>query len=428
MKTLHVVLLCGLLAVPLWAQTSTLDGYVTRAASNSNFDVNGVRVLCGAVTRRGLESAPKTPAQQECLPDRPFVGERMQVAGLYQSGGAAMEATSIHLESVKPGEISGVALIDFVFPQDFAAIHTPSLLVRADGYRILLNGKTDVVWTAPLRSVADVKTGNWIEYKGQLDASGQLVATSAKLSPDVVSKREQDLRAKTDFAQFGGLAQPTRKTRMADAAGGRKPPPSWNDAAMQARINEIGNKLVPAYQLALPDTNPAKIRFRFVLVDRKNWRDAMTLPSGIIFVPRQVVERMQNDSQLATVLADNIACALEKQTYRILPTSDTVTASEVGLYTGGLFVPGLGLAGPTLGISTDETIRIRAEEQSGRVSLGLLHDAGYDIDQAPIAWWLLASDQPRPISQILLPRRAAYLYRVLGETWHNPAANVSQAH
>ncbi len=79
---------------------------------------------------------------------------------------------------------------------------------------------------------------------------------------------------------------------------------------MQARVDAIGATLVAKYQRDLPDADETKINFRFQLIDNKKWHDAVALPSGIILIPHQVVERLQNDSQLATVLADNIATVL----------------------------------------------------------------------------------------------------------------------
>ena len=98
-------------------------------------------------------------------------------------------------------------------------------------------------------------------------------------------------------------------------------PPFKNDA-MQARVEEIGNSLVPDYQRALPGSDPAKIHFRFQVVDNKHFCgllaacEAYAMPGGIIQVPHQISERMQNDSQLAAALADAIACILERQVYR----------------------------------------------------------------------------------------------------------------
>jgi len=54
----------------------------------------------------------------------------------------------------------------------------------------------------------------------------------------------------------------------------------------------------------------------------------------------------------------------------------------------------------------------------------LLHDVGYDIDQAPVAWWLLDPISQQPLTDIEIPDRANYLYSILGETWHNPAAKA----
>jgi hypothetical protein len=58
-------------------------------------------------------------------------------------------------------------------------------------------------------------------------------------------------------------------------------------------------------------------------------------------------------------------------------------------------------------------------EQSGRVSLGLLHDAGYDLQQAPIAWWLLASKPSKNLVDTKIPPRAINLYQTLGIVWKN---------
>jgi len=99
-----------------------------------------------------------------------------------------------------------------------------------------------------------------------------------------------------------------------------------------------------------------------------------------------------------------------------------LTAVGVGADVVGIFVPGVGLAATGAGVSQQE-MAIKAEQQSARVSLGLLSDAGYDINQAPIAWWLLAANKPEPTSKILLPYRAAYVYRALGENWEVGAAS-----
>jgi hypothetical protein len=50
----------------------------------------------------------------------------------------------------------------------------------------------------------------------------------------------------------------------------------------------------------------------------------------------------------------------------------------------------------------------------------LLQDAKYDIYQAPLAWWTLASGKGKDLDEIAIPERAKDLYQVLGndlECW-----------
>jgi hypothetical protein len=58
-----------------------------------------------------------------------------------------------------------------------------------------------------------------------------------------------------------------------------------------------------------------------------------------------------------------------------------------------------------------------ALEQSGRVSLTLLNDAGYDITEAPHAWWLLHGKPGHALPDVAVPYRAAYLYQTLATNW-----------
>jgi hypothetical protein len=93
-----------------------------------------------------------------------------------------------------------------------------------------------------------------------------------------------------------------------------------------------------------------------------------------------------------------------------------MTIAEIASGLGGL---------STFGTTTLITSSIQnadkrnAENQSGRISLGLLHDAGYDINQAPMTWWLLVAGKPDRLPFTSLPPRAANLYKSLGSTWRN---------
>ena len=87
-------------------------------------------------------------------------------------------------------------------------------------------------------------------------------------------------------------------------------------------------------------------------------------------------------------------------------------------YVGGLFfAPGLVLGAATS--ITSHNIQTDLVNQSGRVSLGYLHDAGYDVSQAPLAWWTLASKPKKTLAQTSIPPRSINLYRTLGFVWSN---------
>jgi hypothetical protein len=153
------------------------------------------------------------------------------------------------------------------------------------------------------------------------------------------------------------------------------------------------------------------------LVDEPHWHYTLDWPNGIILIPYQVVERLKNDSQLAAVLADDIASVLEKQFYRYLPARHSMFAAQIAGDIGGAFVPGLGLATLATNSVVGSKMMQHIMGQSSRVSLCLMHDAGYDVTEAPRAWWLLADTKSKGLDRTPLPARSKYLYKFLGETW-----------
>ena len=192
--------------------------------------------------------------------------------------------------------------------------------------------------------------------------------------------------------------------------------PPANDPASQTRVERVGESLVPASQRVLPDSDPTKIHFRFQVVD-VDWRQTWDLPSGVILVPDQVVTRLPQDAQLAEVLGFAIATALEKRSYRDQHANEALEAPSWSAVGAGWFVPGLGPASVAGGAIGHAVMRRNEEEQSARVSLGLMDDAHYDVYQAPLAWWALASKRPKNLEEIRIPSLARYFYKTLGETW-----------
>jgi hypothetical protein len=437
MKPSYALLLCGLLALPAalarGQDYSTITGYVSRAVSASDFDVNGLRVLCTGKTRGVAKSVHGAKnATVACPGELPYVGEGMAVHYTGVIADNTIYATRIDRQPPpRLGEVSESAVIDTTPTQAAAGAPASGLLIRADGYRIRITSTTKIEWMAPLQSFADVVAGDWITYHGKLEATGVLDATYIQIGPNLIGSEEAKLRAGKEYDPSivpAGEKQNVLKVAWEGEYDPKKFPP-FKDAVMQARVEKIGNNLIPAYQRALPNSDPAKIDFRFQVIDTKLFRGVLALPSGIVLVHHQTLEKVENDSQLAALLADAIACVLEKQEFRMekeLKVANASRLAQVAMAWNPLADAALGIASAPAAIELQ-----RAMKQNGRVSLELLHDAGYDIDQAPLAWWRLAldsNDSNAMATTADIPPLVAYLYRILGETWHNPAAGAPPAH
>lgn len=394
------------------AQTSPIvTGFVTDTGTPAEFTVNRSLVQCTGSTRVTTISGGNRVPEQKC-PQR-SVGEMLTVYGKRDKKSGVITASEIESETFANREVEGFAVIDrIVTPVDDSG----SITVSADGYSILIPGSIHPTFDAPLTNHTAVTTNLWLKYSGTQHPDGVVSAKTAVYSSNVLKNRERTANRKVEFDP-ASVQEKDRQGNFSKALKGVDPKrfPAVHDPAREQRVEAIGEKLIPAYQRDLPPDDPSRIDFRFQIVDEPKFRDALTLSNGIILIPQQVIKRLQNDSQLATVLADNIACALEKQTLRLIPARRAETAGSVALAVGGAFVPGLGFAGLSMG-ATEAVMKRREEEQSGRMSLVLLHEAGFDIDEAPKAWWLLSS-KDKPLDQAGMPYRAKYLYRILGTTW-----------
>jgi hypothetical protein len=390
-----------------------LDGYVTSVTSKIDFAVDGILVSCVAKTR--YPNVNDTRGTEIPWTDGPYIGQPLKIFGKKDHKTHTLIAKEIVIQYETYAAKAGSGMIDRILSAD--AVRRGQIVVRADGYPVVINGKTSINFTPPLTSLSDVTTNVWIEFKGRQAPSGLIVAAQAAFTQNAVGGSEGKLRGKNEYdpAQVdpkdkqGAFSKALLGTKV-------KRIPPYSDSVVQARIDRIGTSLVPDYQRALPATDPTKINFRFQLVDEP-WTVTYDLPSGIVLVPIHLVDRMQNDAQVAAILADSIAGALEKRDYRDQPAMHAMEAAGWATQAGGFFVPGLGLAGLGGNTIAYSTMERHNRERSGRVSLGLLHDAKYDIYQAPLAWWILASKKSKDLPEIAIPERAKYLYEILGTTW-----------
>lgn len=399
------------------AQTAPiLTGYVTSVGNPSEFMVNGVAIHCLLNTRLTLLRDGNHLPLKACPPRS--LGEDLTIYGKRDKKSGVITATAIDGGAPIQRDVDGSAVIDrIVTPPDTKN----DVTVSADGYSITIPSTTHIAFQAPLTPQTVVTANMWLKYSGIQHPDGSVTAKSASISVNRLKDRERRADEKAEFDP-ASVTQADKQGTASKMFKGVDPKrfPATQDAELQQRVQTIGAALIPAYQRDLPDDDPSKIDFRFQVVDQPKLRDALTLSNGIILVPQQVVGKLKNDSQVATVLADNITCALEKQQLRQIPVGRAMVAGDIALLIGGAFVPGLGFAGPAGMMAGGAVMIRREEEQSGRVSLVLLHQAGYDLAEAPITWWILGSSKEKPLEKTGMPSRAKYLYRILGTTWRPP--------
>jgi hypothetical protein len=398
-------------------QPPALTGFVTRVISHSVFYVNGIRVVCGQDTSSGRADThiyqlgcPKPPA---------FVGEQMNIYGRLYRKQATVDAATIQMVPVSLGKVSGSAVIDAP-PRHTAA----GLMVRADGYWILIEGKTAVKFEGALHGLAAIQPNVWMEYKARVSPDGMLVASKVRIRPNSFTPREEKYNRKLKKVDPAKVSKNKAQSNASAAIIGLrlKKIPAWTDPQMQARISAIGEGLVPDYQKQLPNSDPSKLHFRFIVVGGTLENCFLPLPDGTILIGHNIVQRLKSDSLIAALLSFEIAAVLDHETYRMAALETTVvSAGSASLMTAELLNPGVGLALFAGSHAAQSAIDRKVFAQCARVGLQLMHNGGYDLNDALPAWWLLCSTRSKPIAEIPLNPYLASLGHILAEVWHNPS-------
>jgi hypothetical protein len=84
-------------------------------------------------------------------------------------------------------------------------------------------------------------------------------------------------------------------------------------------VQRIGERLIPACQRKLLTNDAQKIDFRFYAVNGKSFfqsfgmTEGLGSPDGIVLIPERALAKLQNDDQVAAVLALGLAEAIEWQ-------------------------------------------------------------------------------------------------------------------
>jgi hypothetical protein len=307
----------------------------------------------------------------------------------------------------------------------------PEPVYRVDGYLIRVNLKSLQWYANNLQRLSDVGPNSILHYKGKIGEDGILEATRANFTrivdkPGTVPLSQSSEASDKATLSNGCTVQAPAFTEDKQHSWIAIPP----DHPIQQRVARIGMSLTPACLCENTGKESAKINFRFYAIDDEKVKGGYAIfDKHVILIPKQAAERLQNDSQLAAVLAEGIAQTLQMR---------EITKGEVGeVVTGAAATSTMVFAAPLSAIAFatelipgkhkgEQAVETPAEDQRDRIALGLMADAGYDPHQAPEAWRLLATEHSTSDpQQLLYPIRSEYQLSVLATMYDLHTTPVS---
>ncbi len=407
--------------------TPTVEGAISAIASAADFYVDGKHVVTNAQTtfwKHIVQNGDDAMVTDPGIAKNLAIGDNVQVFGNNDRHTHSIIASEVRLQPSTNDHPAGYAVVQKVVAT------SPQLILEADGYNIVITPKTILHNKAPLTAQTVPVVNMWIAYSGRWSKDGLVVAEHAAYSPFLLSPRMKKGLEKSEgkvvAPMDGAKAGESRKDGEIQAPYlyGKKHTASIPaDAALQQRVRKIGERLIPASQKILAKGDPQKIDFRFYAVQMST-PQVIGSPDGIVIIPVQMIEKLQNDDQVAALLSQGVAEALEW----LVPPAATGNSGPAMVALGEMPfvgpVAGIALISSGLFEMKHGTYPSRLDpSKSARVGLSLMHDAGYDILQAPLASQILRYGDAKP-GEKPPTLQSAYLLKIIGlEYTHDTSAS-----
>ncbi len=276
--------------------------------------------------------------------------------------------------------------------------------------------------------------GMYLSYQAITQADGNIFATSLTGFPNVPTAQEYAFR--TSFSP--PLTEPDYESSISGRIVRQHGDPIEivPDRALQSYIQNLGSRLIPAFQNQISSSSDAtKIHLRFYVVhsfqnDPKNSfitidggpqpdsngqsrgnnllslaRNKATvdrvveMPNGVVLIPDIVLPRLRNTAQLSFVLSAAIQVIVQKQAYLAESLWKRTNASYYDAFW--------------------------QNQRSIRMGIHEMYLAGYDIREAPFAW---AFERAEPLSnpvmnptstQSQIPWYAAYAFDYISKYYQD---------
>ena len=404
MRHLASSLILGVLSfsLPLLAKDITVHGFVTNMKSATSFEIDDYKITRDNTLRIDLDLPKNEKSFASFKPDDIRVGTELEVTGDYDEASGELKAKSIKVFFEDTRVVKRTALLEQI----------PSLVksgsgwegdVRADGEKIHVLPTTSVtlkpdkseqkklrhegehVEVKNLTSLDEVNLDTFVHYEGTRQADGIIDATKIEFEHGDLDPGEAKLwkhyDPKIKAPNYSSLVpgELTMPSCVYEFCAHYIVP----SQEAQNYITQMGQRLIPQHQKDLPSDDPLKIPFQFYLVRDKTF-NAVSYPNGLVLVHSGVFEVLQNEAQLAFVLAHEISHAVEKHAWQ---EYEYHRKELIALRASGAFVPFAGELASNAAASAIKSAYARSlENQADRVALEWMLMAGYDIREAPASW------------------------------------------
>ncbi len=149
------------------------------------------------------------------------------------------------------------------------------------------------------------------------------------------------------------------------------------DKKITTYINQLGNKV-------LAQSNKAPFDFRFSVID-SSAINAFATPGGYVYVNRGLINMVEKESELASVLGHEIAHVNARHIASIIEKSQKVGIAALAAMLAGAFLGGGGdltAAAVSFSLATATTLNLKYsrehEEEADRLGMSYLVNTGYD--------------------------------------------------
>jgi hypothetical protein len=379
------------------AKRISIHGFVTAVHSPTSFEIDNYKVTDETAAYAKLKNERAVTLKPGML----RVGLEVEVKGDYERNTGELKAHEI--KAVEEGNVESTGLIEKKL----------SLTKDQNGWSgsLLADGET-----LQITPETEVKVRRSRSERKEMKNSGRETDEGA-FSPDDIGmdtfahyqgtrKDDHSIRlSKVEFQQDRVAAESAyewtkveavhvvypdpKKPEIGTLTIGEREYPLFPSPEASVYLTQLGRGLIPAHQRDLPEDSPAKVKFKFFLVDTDTVASGV-FPNGAVVVSAHVFDVLQNEAQLAFMLSHDMARAAEKQDWA-LGQMHRGERRAIGLAGWAAFgLPGLGLSSAFADKSVEREFAHVFANQADRIGLQYMLAAGYDPREAPETWRAIA--------------------------------------